>query len=72
MQYNFLSHLVQVRVYSLDGDFAKMYSMVEEVWGLHVEGSRLYTIRDRGLTITEAKGRYMDFAYDTIESTTTS
>ncbi|XP_069980532.1 F-box/WD repeat-containing protein sel-10 isoform X1 [Penaeus vannamei] len=51
----------EVRVYSLDGDFAKMYSMVEEVWGLHVEGSRLYTIRDRGLTITEAKGESNKF-----------
>ncbi|XP_042894161.1 F-box/WD repeat-containing protein 7-like isoform X2 [Penaeus japonicus] len=51
----------EVRVYSLDGDFEKMYAMVEEVWGLHAEGNRFYTIRDRGLTITEAKNESNKF-----------
>ncbi|KAK8732164.1 hypothetical protein OTU49_007218 [Cherax quadricarinatus] len=51
----------EVRVYTEEGDLLAFYSVVEEVWGLHAQENLLYTVRDRGVTITQTKGETNKF-----------
>ncbi|XP_071537148.1 uncharacterized protein [Panulirus ornatus] len=52
----------EVRVYDLDGVVRASYNVVEEVWGLHAQDDLIYTVRDRGLTVTQLKGETNKFA----------
>ncbi|XP_045620291.1 myosin heavy chain kinase B isoform X5 [Procambarus clarkii] len=51
----------EVRVYDQEGEFLAMYGVVEEVWDLHAQDDLLYTVRDRGVTITQTKGETNKF-----------
>ncbi|KAL7638174.1 UNVERIFIED_CONTAM: hypothetical protein RMT77_011799 [Armadillidium vulgare] len=43
----------EVLKWTKDGKLLLKFAIVEEVWDLHVQGLHVYTIRDRGLTISE-------------------
>ncbi|KAK8378345.1 hypothetical protein O3P69_011086 [Scylla paramamosain] len=45
-----------VRLYDVDGRCRGAHSMVEEVWALHAQEDLLYTVRDRGITISRLSG----------------
>ena len=47
--------LLQVRMYTSEGDPVSGWKFSEEVWGLHAAPSSLVTVRDRGITVTETK-----------------
>ncbi|XP_045117070.1 F-box/WD repeat-containing protein 7-like [Portunus trituberculatus] len=41
-----------VRLYDVDGRCSGTHAMVEEVWALHAQEDLLYSVRDRGITIS--------------------
>lgn len=45
--------------YTTEGNVVGKYNMVEEVWGLLARNGLLYTVRDRGVTISDAKGEFI-------------
>ncbi|XP_068203001.1 myosin heavy chain kinase C isoform X2 [Palaemon carinicauda] len=45
-----------VRGYTPAGDSTVSYNVVEEVWSMYAKEDLLYTVRDRGITITQVKG----------------
>ncbi|KAK4315218.1 hypothetical protein Pmani_013546 [Petrolisthes manimaculis] len=46
----------EVRIYTLDGNAVATHSLVEEVWGLVAIDDLIYSVRDRGVTISQIKG----------------
>ncbi|XP_066962403.1 F-box/WD repeat-containing protein sel-10 isoform X2 [Macrobrachium rosenbergii] len=46
----------EVRGYTPEGELSVLYNVVEEVWSMYAKDDLLYTVRDRGLTISQVRG----------------
>ncbi|XP_064085776.1 F-box/WD repeat-containing protein sel-10-like isoform X2 [Macrobrachium nipponense] len=53
----------EVRGYTPEGELSVLYNVVEEVWSMYAKGDLLYTVRDRGITITQLKGEDNKFCH---------
>lgn len=53
----------EVKGYTPEGDLKVTYNVVEEVWGLYAKEDLLYSVRDRGVTVTQLKGEDNKFTH---------
>ncbi|XP_042232756.1 F-box/WD repeat-containing protein 11-like isoform X1 [Homarus americanus] len=51
----------EVYVFDESGAVQASYGVVEEVWSLHAQDDLIYSVRDRGVTITQTKGQKNKF-----------